>query len=79
MWTQPTSGELLMQTVLPEYALARGKVGKNVASYKVVEPSKKTFPAMTWEQMAYVQIDFVGSFTATAGCAIYDGGTWPAE
>ncbi|MDB6155711.1 MAG: putative rane-bound dehydrogenase, partial [Chthoniobacteraceae bacterium] len=78
MWTQPTSGQLLMQTVLPEYALSRGAVAKQV-SYKVVEPSLKTFPALTWEQMAYVQIDWVGSFTAAAGCAIYDGGSWPAE
>jgi putative membrane-bound dehydrogenase-like protein len=78
MWTQPTSGELLMHTVLPEYALARGKVGKQ-ASYKVVEPSKKTFPALTWEQMAYVQIDWVGSFTAAAGTVVYDGGSWPSE
>jgi putative membrane-bound dehydrogenase-like protein len=78
MWTQPTSGQLLMQTVLPEYALARGKIG-NTTSFKVVEPSLKTFPLMSWEQMAYVQIDWVGSFTAAAGCAIYDGGTWPAE
>jgi putative membrane-bound dehydrogenase-like protein len=78
MWTQPTSGELLMHTILPEYALARGKVGKQ-ASYKVVEPSKKTFPAMSWEQMAYVQIDWVGSFTAAAGTVVYDGGSWPSE
>jgi putative membrane-bound dehydrogenase-like protein len=78
MWTQPTSGELLMQTLLPEYALARGKIGKQ-ASYKVVEPSKKTFPLMSWEQMAYVQIDWVGSFTAAAGTVVYDGGSWPTE
>jgi putative membrane-bound dehydrogenase-like protein len=78
MWTQPTSGQLLMHTVLPEYALARGKVG-NLPSYKVVEPSGKAFPLMSWEQMAYVQIDLVGSFTAAAGCVIYDGGAWPAE
>jgi putative membrane-bound dehydrogenase-like protein len=78
MWTQPTSGQLLMQTVLPEYALARGKMG-NTTSYKVVEPSPKSYPAMSWEQLAYVQIDWVGSFTAAAGCAIYDGGTWPEE
>lgn len=78
MWTQPTSGQLLMQTVLPEYALARGKTG-NTPSFKVVEPSGKSFPLMSWEQLAYVQIDWVGSFTAAAGCAIYDGGTWPAE
>ncbi len=79
MWTQPTSGQLLMQTVLPEYALARGKVSKDVTSYKVVEPSLKTFPAMSWEQQAYRQIDWVGLFTAAAGCVIYDGGSWPAE
>ncbi len=78
MWTQPTSGQLLMQTVLPEYALARGKVG-STASFAVVEPSLKTFPAMTWEQVAYRQIDWVGSFTAAAGCVVYDGGSWPAE
>ena len=77
-YTQPTCGEILMQAVLPEYALARGKVG-NTPSYHVVERSVKTFPALTWEQMAYVQIDQVGAFTAAAGCAIYDGGTWPAE
>ncbi len=78
MWTQPTSGQLLMQTVLPESALARGRIG-NTPSYKVVEPSGKSYPAMSWEQLAYVQIDWVGSFTAAAGCVIYDGGTWPAE
>ena len=77
-WTQPTCGDVLMQTMLPEYALARGKVG-NTSSFSVVEKALKTFPALTWEQMAYVQIDWVGSFTAAAGCAIYDGGTWPAE
>ncbi len=78
LWTQPTSGHLLMHTVLPESALARGKVGPQT-SFKVVSRSPKSFPAMAWEQMAYVQIDFVGSFTAAAGCAVYDGGTWPAE
>lgn len=78
MWTQPTSGELLMHTILPEYALARGSVGR-IPSYKVVEPSPKSFPLLTWEQLAYVQIDWVGSFTAAAGTVIYDGGAWPAE
>ena len=77
-WTQPTSGVLLMHTVLPEAALGRGKVGTQT-SFKQVIRSPKSYPAMGWEQMAYVQIDFVGSFTAAAGCVIYDGGTWPAE
>lgn len=78
MWTQPTSGTILEHTVLPEYALARGKVG-NTASFNVVIGSPKSWPLMTWEQMAYVQIDLVGSFTATAGTVIYDGGSWPEE
>jgi len=78
MWTQPTSGQLLMETLLPEYALSRGKVG-STASYNVVEKSGQTFPAMSWDQQAYRQIDWVGSFTAAAGCVIYDGGSWPAE
>jgi putative membrane-bound dehydrogenase-like protein len=78
MWTQPTSGQLLMHTVLPEYALARGKTGKT-NSFNVVIPSGKTFPAMGWEQLAYVQIDWVGSFTAAAGAVCYDGGAWPSE
>lgn len=78
MWTQPTSGELLMHTILPEYALARGSMGK-IPSYKVVEPAPKSFPLIGWEQLAYVQIDWVGSFTAAAGTVVYDGGAWPSE
>jgi len=39
----------------------------------------KVYRLLTYNQQAYVQIDWVGSFTAAAGCAIYSGGTWPAE
>ncbi|MES2709132.1 MAG: PVC-type heme-binding CxxCH protein [Verrucomicrobiota bacterium] len=78
MWTQPTSGTILEQVVVPEYALARGKVS-NTPSFNVVIASPKTWPAMTADQLPYVQIDWVGSFTATAGTVIYDGGSWPAE
>jgi putative membrane-bound dehydrogenase-like protein len=78
MWTQPTSGTILEHVVVPEYALARGKWG-NTPSFNVVIGSPKSYPAMPWEQLAYVQIDLVGSFTATAGTVIYDGGSWPAE
>jgi len=78
MWTQPTSGTVLNHTILPEYALARGKIG-NTASFNNVIASPKTFPAMSWDQQAYRQIDHVGDFTAAAGCVIYDGGSWPKE
>ncbi len=78
MWTQPTSGTLLNQVVLPEYVLARGKVGKT-ASFHTIIADQKSFSSTPWEQLAYVQIDRVGDFTAGAGAVIYDGGSWPAE
>jgi putative membrane-bound dehydrogenase-like protein len=77
-WTQPTSGDLIMQTLLPESVLAHGRLA-GTTSFQVINKSPRSFPMMTWEQQAYRQIDFVGSFTAAAGCAIYDGGTWPAR
>ena len=77
-FTQPTSGTVLFHVVLPEYVLAKGKIpGTN--SYKGMITGQKTFPLMSWPEQAYVQIDFVGSFTAAAGCAIYEGGAWPEK
>ncbi len=78
LYTQPTSGELLMHVVMSEAALARGKAG-NTPSYKPLIVRRKSFPLIKSENLAYVQIDLVGSFTASAGAAIYDGGTWPEE
>ena len=77
-YTQPTSGDLLNHVVLPEYVLAKGKVG-NTASFKPVIKGRRSLPLMKHEDMAYVQIDVVGGFTASAGCAIYDGGAWPEK
>lgn len=78
MWTQPTSGTLLNQVILPEYALARGKVG-NTASFNTIIASQKSYSSIKYEDLPYVQIDRVGDFTAGAGAVIYDGGAWPAE
>jgi putative membrane-bound dehydrogenase-like protein len=77
-FTQPTCGDVLMHVVLPESVLAKGKLpGTN--SFNVLMKGESTFPLMKWEQQAYVQIDQVGKFTAAAGCAIYEGGAWPAK
>ena len=76
-FTQPTSGQVLMHVVVPESILARGRLGKT-PSYRANIVGRKSFPALTYEQQAYVQIDQVGHFTAAAGCAIYDGRAWPA-
>jgi len=77
-YTQPTSGDLLNHVVMAESALSRGKVA-GATSYKAVIRGQKSFPLITYNQQAYVQIDLVGFFTAAAGCAIYGGGTWPDE
>ncbi|HEY0968253.1 MAG TPA: PVC-type heme-binding CxxCH protein [Opitutaceae bacterium] len=77
-WTQPTSGTVFFHTVLPEAVLARGKV-PGTTSWHGMIVNQRTFPAMTWPEQAYVQIDQVGRFTAGAGTAIYDGGAWPAK
>ncbi len=78
MWTQPTNGTLLNQVILPEYALARGKVG-NTSSFNTIIASQKSYSSIKYEDLPYVQIDRVGDFTAGAGAVIYDGGAWPAE
>ncbi len=78
MWTQPTSGTMLNQVVLPEYALARGKVG-NTPSFKTIIADQKSYSSIRYEELAYVQIDRVGDFTAAAGAVVYDGGAWPTE
>lgn len=77
-YTQPTSGNHFIHVVLPEYVLAKGKL-PGVMGTNGMLPKEPTFPAMHWEQQAYVQIDQVGSYTAAAGCAIYEGGAWPAK
>ncbi|MGV3661400.1 MAG: PVC-type heme-binding CxxCH protein [Prosthecobacter sp.] len=77
-YTQPTSGNHFIHVVLPEYVLAKGKL-PGVMGTNGLLPKEPTYPAMHWEQQAYVQIDQVGSFTAGAGCAIYEGGAWPKK
>jgi putative membrane-bound dehydrogenase-like protein len=77
-WTQPTSGTVFFHSLLPEAVLARGKIA-GTTSYKGMMTNHPSFPLMTWPEQAYVQIDQVGRFTAAAGCAIYEGGAWPAR
>jgi len=77
-WTQPTSGTVLFHTLLPESVLAAGRI-PGTTSYKGMITNQATYPQMKWPEQAYVQIDWVGQFTAAAGCAIYDGGAWPEK
>ena len=77
-YTQPTTGNPLVHVVLPEHILAQGKL-PGVTGTNGILPGERTFPAMHWEQQAYVQIDQVGRYTAGAGCVIYEGGAWPEK
>ncbi|MBL9210541.1 MAG: ThuA domain-containing protein [Opitutaceae bacterium] len=77
-WTQPTSGTVFFHSLLPETVLAKAKL-PGTTSWKGMIVNQRTFPALEWPEQAYVQIDQVGRFTAAAGCAIYEGGAWPAK
>ncbi len=72
------NGNHINHLVMPETVLARGRVG-NTTSYLNIEDHNRSFPLMTWKKQAYMQIDWVGNFTASAGCCIYDGGAWPEK
>jgi len=77
-WTQPTSGTVFFHSLLPESVLARGKM-PGATTWKGMITNQRSFPALEWPEQAYVQIDQVGRFTAASGCAVYEGGTWPAK
>ncbi|HWF18307.1 MAG TPA: PVC-type heme-binding CxxCH protein, partial [Verrucomicrobiae bacterium] len=72
------NGNHVDHLVMPESALARGRVG-NATSYLNIEDHNRSFPMMSWTKQAYQQIDWVGNFTAASGACIYDGGAWPQK
>lgn len=75
-YTTATCGEHLLHIVMPEKILARGNVG-GVRSSAVIPDHQDVFPGVKHTRPAYVQIDWVGKFTAAAGGAVYNGGAWP--
>jgi putative membrane-bound dehydrogenase-like protein len=75
-YTTATCGEHLLHIVMPEKVLARGNVG-GVRASAVIPDHQKVFPALRHTRQAYLQIDWVGMFTASAGACVYDGGAWP--
>ena len=77
-FNQATSTQVLNHVVLPEWVLARGQVGK-VPSFKPVISGTKLAPLTPHDRAPYAQIDAIGTFSASSGCALYEGGAWPAE
>jgi putative membrane-bound dehydrogenase-like protein len=77
LWSQATSGRHLFHTVMPAWALSRGRVSA-VKSYSIpLDKYIDLHPAMRDDRPAYVQVAPTGGFTAGSGCAIYGGGAWP--
>jgi putative membrane-bound dehydrogenase-like protein len=77
-YTTATCGEHFLHIALPEKAIARGALS-GVRSSAVLPDHQKIFPAVHHTRPAYVQIDWVGAFTASAGSCVYNGGAWPDE
>ncbi len=75
-YTTATCGEHFLHVVMPEKAIARGAL-PGVRSSSVLPDHQKIFPSVHHTRPAYVQIDWVGQFTASAGSCIYNGGAWP--
>ena len=72
------NGSHARHVVLPERMLAGHRVG-GVNSWKDIVDHRKAFPAFHDGRISYLQIDFVGGFTAAAGCLVQSGGAWPSE
>jgi putative membrane-bound dehydrogenase-like protein len=75
-YTTATCGEHFLHVVMPEKAIARGTIG-GIRSSAVLPDHQKAFPNVHPTRPPYMQIDWVGGFTASAGSCIYNGGAWP--
>jgi uncharacterized protein len=71
-----TCGEPILHVVLPEQTISRAGVPGVRAAKPIIEENK-VFPARTETRQPYLQIDWVGAWTAASGATIYDGGAWP--
>lgn len=73
-----TCGEPILHLVLPEKIISRAGM-PGVRAVKPIIEENKIFPARRETRQPYVQIDWVGAWTAASGSTIYDGGAWPAR
>ncbi|MGZ8937706.1 MAG: PVC-type heme-binding CxxCH protein, partial [Limisphaerales bacterium] len=77
-YTTATCGEHFLHVVMPEKILSKGNIG-GVRSSAVLPDHQDINPGVKHTRPAYVQIDWVGKFTASAGSCIYTGGAWPEK
>ncbi|MEP6663024.1 MAG: PVC-type heme-binding CxxCH protein, partial [Verrucomicrobiota bacterium] len=72
------NGNHIDHVVMSEAALARGRIN-GATSFKAIEDHKDSLSIGQNNKQAYVQIDWVGGFTAASGACIYNGGAWPEK
>lgn len=77
LWSQATSGRHLFHTVVPEWAMNRGRLGETWTYSVPLDEYVTLHPAMRDERPPYVQVAPTGGFTAGIGATPYTGGTWP--
>jgi putative membrane-bound dehydrogenase-like protein len=75
---QATSGSPVQHVVVPEWVLAKGKVGKVGSAESVIAGRKVVRPDMP-ARVPYMQIDVVGGYSAATASTVQEGGAWPAE
>jgi putative membrane-bound dehydrogenase-like protein len=73
-----TCGEPILHVVLPEKIVSRAGVA-GIRSARSIMEENKVFPARVETRQPYLQIDWVGAWTAASGATIYNGGNWPAR
>jgi putative membrane-bound dehydrogenase-like protein len=78
IYSTATCGEPILHVVVPEKVLARGNTG-GVRTSNPIFDQNKVFPANKATRPVYLQIDWVGAFTAAAGSCVYNGGAWPTK
>jgi len=72
------NGSHLRHVLAPEAALGGERVSQ-ARSWKEIVDHKQVHRISEATRAPYVQIDFVGGFTAASGCTIYSAGAWPDE
>ncbi len=75
---QATSGSPVQHVVLPEWVLAKGKVGR-AGSVESVIANRKVVRTDMPTRVPYMQIDVVGGYSAATASTLQEGGAWPAE
>ena len=78
LFGQATSGNPVQHVVLPEWILAKGKVGSAGSVESVIKGRKVVREDMP-VRVPYMQIDQVGGYSSATASTVYEGGAWPAE